>query len=304
MTAEPIRPPDNVPLPVIFGPSFPKLKMFLRGGRQEVESRTNQNLYLTEADFTASGTYPLHRLLEATGVWRNDVEGVDPMWVESWRETSDGGITELELVDDLDFSRCQALSLLLDYSPPSHRLFHEKYVQAHWQRQPLFTYDFDRWVRENGPASAWSVNRALAHVMLSFPALIPEVWLAIVGRDKTLEDEKYLEEHPQRVDFVAFAGGQKVVIELDGKDHYSEQDAALDEWVASEEVYTRNLRIERSLRRQGWQIHRFSNLEARTVAPGDFPSLVDGTPVAIKWRPAGVSLGLSSHLAAYDDIPF
>ena len=42
----------------------------------------------------------------------------------------------------------------------------------------------------------------------------------------------------------------------------------------SEERYTRNLRIERSLRRQGWQIHRFSNYEINNAEPDDFKKLV------------------------------
>jgi len=49
--------------------------------------------------------------------------------------------------------------------------------------------------------------------------------------------------------------------------------------VASEEVHTRNLRIERSLRRQGWGIHRFSNLEVRTTPAADFEKLLLELPI-------------------------
>jgi hypothetical protein len=109
----------------------------------------------------------------------------------------------------------------------------------------------ERCVEQTGPLSAWALDEAITSILLSFPALIPEVWLAAVGYDKTMEDQEYLAEHPQRVDFVLFGQGRKAVIEIDGLNHYSEWNAALGKCIASEEVYTRNLRIERSLRRQG-----------------------------------------------------
>ena len=69
----------------------------------------------------------------------------------------------------------------------------------------------------------------MRRLLLSFPALIPQVWLAAVGSDKTLEDQEYVAEYPQRVGFVLFSEGCKAVIEIDGPDHYSEWDATLGE---------------------------------------------------------------------------
>jgi len=306
---QPTPPPENIPSPLVYGPDFPKFKMFLRRGKQVFESRTNQNLYLTQASFTAEGTYPFHRLLEATGVWKSETPNewyFDPMWVADYRYIeADRKVTEITLVEQLDFAKCPALTLLLNYSPESHRRFHEKYVQCQWDRARRgFESAVTEYVAANGAISAWGLDELISVMLLSFPALIPEVWLAAVGFEKTLEDQEYLAEHPQRVDFVVFGQGRKAVIEIDGRDHYSEWSAPLDEYIASEEVYTRNLRIERSLRRQGWEIHRFSNYEARTVSASEFEKLLWELPI-----PRGFAFASAKKLGdqlehIWEDIPF
>lgn len=300
-------PPEDIPNPLVYGPDFPKFKMFLRRGKQVFESRTNQNLYLTQADFTDDGTYPLHQLLKTTGVWGRDKPSswfFDPMWVATYKLAEERTVTEIELVEELDFKKCPALALLLNYSPDSHRPFHEKYIQSQWNRARAgFEYAVERCVEQNGPISAWELSEVIPEVLLSFPALIPEVWLAAIGYDKTLEDQEYLAEHPQRVDFVLLGQGRKAVIEIDGLNHYSEWDAALGEAIASEEVYTRNLRIERSLRRQGWAIHRFSNYEVRTVDAGDFAKLIAELPIPRGFRHTSAT-ELAEHLERAGDLPF
>jgi very-short-patch-repair endonuclease len=269
----PTPPPSLIPSPIVFGPDFPKFKMFLRKGRQVFESSTNQNLYLTPADFTAEGTYPLYKLLDATGL--RPPMGLDPMWVKTVEYGNADAVSSIELVDELDFERSSALTLLLNYSPESHRPFHTKYIQSQWRRKSLgFEFAVEQYAARTAPIATWTLGLAMRELLLSFPALIPEVWLAAVGYDKTLDDQAYLAEHPQRVDFVLFSDGRKAVIEIDGPDHYSEWNAALGESIASEEIYTRNLRIERSLRRQGWAIHRFSRYEALNVDAEDFPNLL------------------------------
>jgi hypothetical protein len=88
---------------------------------------------------------------------------------------------------------------------------------------------------------------------LTFPALIPQAFINLVPTgDLGPEDpdRKFYERNVGRVDFVAFCKGEKHVIEIDGPVHHS-----------TELAYTRNLRIDRSLRRMGWVVHRFSNRE-------------------------------------------
>jgi very-short-patch-repair endonuclease len=87
------------------------------------------------------------------------------------------------------------------------------------------------------------------------------VWLNVIGSDRTLEDADHLAENPQRVDFALFAEGEKAVVEIDGRSHYAAYDVVTKTYSINEERYAKNLAIERSLRRQGWDIHRFSNLE-------------------------------------------
>jgi hypothetical protein len=53
------------------------------------------------------------------------------------------------------------------------------------------------------------------------------------------------------------------VIEIDGKSHYAEYHRDANRWIPDERLYTRNLKIERSLRLQGWEIFRFSDLEVK-----------------------------------------
>jgi hypothetical protein len=55
--------------------------------------------------------------------------------------------------------------------------------------------------------------------------------------------------------------------------HYADYDEARRRYEVSERRYTKNLRIERSLRANGWDIFRFSNVEIREVAPEQFRSL-------------------------------
>jgi hypothetical protein len=106
-------------------------------------------------------------------------------------------------------------------------------------------------------------------LVFDFPALIPEVWLNYVGYDKTVEDEVHLRENPQRVDFVLFAEGSKAVIEVDGPSHYADFDEGSRTWTINERLYAKNLAIERSLRRQRWEIYRFANLEVDEAVTND-----------------------------------
>jgi len=96
------------------------------------------------------------------------------------------------------------------------------------------------------------------------PALLPEVWLTysfggiarLAANDPLRE---YIEHHPSVVDFVMLWKGQRHVIEIDGPSHYSEERGG--RLVPSEAKYTHNLKVDRGLRSEGWQVHRFSNLE-------------------------------------------
>lgn len=107
----------------------------------------------------------------------------------------------------------------------------------------------------------WSFLRHLLD-LVQYPALIPQVWLNYIHDANLgpLDSEKaHLDERPSRVDFVMLCQGRKRVIEIDDPGHYAVmKDGRL---VASEEEYTKNLRIERRFKWDGYEIHRFSNWE-------------------------------------------
>jgi hypothetical protein len=177
----------------------------------------------------------------------------------------------LYLTGEARLSACPGVKRLMSYcqTEPQRRFFE------------LWCHTFIYPLREGWNAGAdyspeWS-ERAL-DLRYAFPALIPEVWLNYLGPRKSADDELHLAENPSRVDFVMLSGGTKCVIEIDGKSHYADYNQDANRWVPDERRYTRNLKIERSLRRQGWEIHRFSDLEVNACKPDEFWSLVIDLP--------------------------
>jgi very-short-patch-repair endonuclease len=87
------------------------------------------------------------------------------------------------------------------------------------------------------------------------PALVPQVYLHY--DPKTLKDLKGHKRLPrQRMDFLLlFSNSERVVIELDGQQHYAEGDAA------SPRKYTEMVAEDRRLRLLGYEVYRFSGYE-------------------------------------------
>lgn len=89
----------------------------------------------------------------------------------------------------------------------------------------------------------------------TLPALIPQVYLhydpevasRVVNRDALLR---------QRMDFLLLLPGhQRIVLEIDGKQHYSDGD------VASPRLYAEMVAADRELRLRGYEIYRFGGYE-------------------------------------------
>jgi len=98
----------------------------------------------------------------------------------------------------------------------------------------------------------------------SVPASIPQVWLNYIPPWEIEPGsflEKYLQENPNRVDFLIISRGKLIIVEIDGPTHFGIFDENLHKWVIDERRYTRNLCIERSLRKQGYHLHHFSSWE-------------------------------------------
>lgn len=96
--------------------------------------------------------------------------------------------------------------------------------------------------------------------MQQLPALIPEVWLH--WDPKTVKQRGVTALLTQRMDFLMFMpGGQRVVIEIDGKQHYAD-----DQGVASPAVYAKLAAGQRELSLAGYDVYRFGGAELRRDA--------------------------------------
>ncbi|MFI2279605.1 AbiJ-related protein [Nocardia beijingensis] len=129
---------------------------------------------------------------------------------------------------DADTAKSQLYQRLGQYLPessPPQRLLYRLYHEIHGQR-------------------VWDL-----------PALLPEVWLH--WDHQTVRQRGAQALLNQRMDFLLLhPGGHRVVLEVDGKTHYTDQDGN-----ASPQVYARNTRIDRNLRMRGYEVFRFGGAE-------------------------------------------
>lgn len=300
--------PENLPQPLIYGPDRPTLVFMTVGGVQRVESRTNSNLFLTPDDFTVAGTFPFGRLLTlqqnagcACG------EGGNRVCSFADAELDDGAVKSVTLPGT--GAPCGAYRRLLDFCDSLAQSSFLRSWQAlgRWNSRTM-QYALRRLI-EQREMSAWQVNRLIQAFYLDFPALVPETWLNYLDpRVKTEADSEHLQQNPSRVDFVMLADGRKHVVEIDGPSHYAEFDEANRCYEVSEQRYTKNLWIERSLRRWGWEIHRFSNWEVLRCEEAGFAE--KRIKEMLQDMPVGQTrIASPGEMEAYlvsidDDIPF
>lgn len=310
--------PKNLPQPIVYGPDFPQFKMLMRHGRQTFESRKNQNLFLTKDDFDERGTFTMAAFVRKFGSWR---DALPLIFTNAWLD-DDGRFMDWELfTDEPRWEDSSAISTLLGYCDTEpQRQFFLQFCKAQYstglgdawdERHAAMRHESEqrgaRLMMEAELLGGWEnvIEHFLLDELLDFPALIPEVWLNYVGYDKTEQDEAHLSKNPQRVDFVMVGAGRKCVIEIDGPSHYA--DYIDGSYVVSQVRYAKNLAIERSLRRQGWEIHRFANIEVeQAVASGsaEFCDLASDLPgFCGHWyaRPRASAESLSRRLGGVDD---
>jgi hypothetical protein len=90
---------------------------------------------------------------------------------------------------------------------------------------------------------------------LTVPALLPQVVLNLVRTADLPSNHPelhFFEGNVGRVDFAFVHEGERHIVEID-----------LPIRRATEKGYARSLRADRALRRQGWHVHRFSDLEVK-----------------------------------------
>jgi very-short-patch-repair endonuclease len=297
--------PDNLPQPLIYGPDKPTLGFLTVDGVQRVESRTNSNLFLAPDDFTEDGTLTFGRLLtlqQNAGCACADFSGDVCSFATA--EVEEGVVKSLTLPGT--GLQCGAYLRLGEFCRQSRaqRSF-LKWWQVLGGYNRLTAQHALRNLIAKDSLQVHEANYLLHAFFLDFPALVPEVWLNYLDRNvRTEADSEHLQQNPGRVDFVMLADSRKRVIEIDGPSHYADFDEAQRLYTVSEQRYTKNLWVERSLRRSGWEIHRFSNWEVLRCDDPDFvekrvKDMLQDMPVA-RQRVVSTSQ-MEAHLAAWRD---
>jgi hypothetical protein len=111
---------------------------------------------------------------------------------------------------------------------------------------------------------------------LAAPALIPQVWLNYTYDPKRRPTKMSgdANDMPKRVDFLFIRNKKMSVVEIDDPSHYADYDAGKRKYEVNEERYTNNLRVERALRNQGFEIFRLSNFEVMNATESDLIQLI------------------------------
>lgn len=119
-------------------------------------------------------------------------------------------------------------------------------------------------------------------------ALLPQVWIRHIYHSKVAPADDVLrdEDSYSRVDFGIWWGKGRAIVEIDGPEHYAEFDKRSSKWTTSEDIYTKNLRRERALKRDGWTFFRLSNLEVSE---------------ANSWRALDQKVGIENGVYRFDD---
>lgn len=98
---------------------------------------------------------------------------------------------------------------------------------------------------------------------MEVPILIPQAWIqwhSKPKKDLRSEMSSYADDL-YRVDFVAFWKWKRFAILVDDIGHYARKIGT--RWDADEEAYSKRLKEDRRLRKEGWQVFRVSNWEIR-----------------------------------------
>lgn len=289
----------NLPNQIIFGSKLPQIEMMTEGSRQFMFSKNNYNLYREESDLDDKGTFTIGSLfkvakncpycLKWTNVTLPECEtACEPcsMLAEKYEELRAGDALILDDVLPLrrvllhkepHLYECELISKLLGCTTtPAERKFAEGYynLALSWMDFPedaLFclrdlrkTYgDFLQSWYESQPHSSpetrepKEVIRAILNSLVA-PALIPQVWFnCTYTPEQQTESEMKV---PSCVDFIFIFENKLHIVEIDSPSYYARPDPS-GKWMADEDTYNANLKVERYLRSRGYEVHRLSNWE-------------------------------------------
>jgi very-short-patch-repair endonuclease len=316
----------ELPAHIIYGKEMPDVRFH----GQRYFCRRNRNIHLRD-EHLPSGTYEAGQLLaefcqEFCAPNRDLQAQPCPGLIESHSVHKE--YRTLATVKGRTFlKRCAGVQRLLDMTQTrEERQFLAMYLQLragdeHNWRDELIADWNDHWqsIEDDfllDPTE--KLDRALWRT-LRFPALIPQAWLNWLNATPV---DSVLDEEPSRVDFMAFYGGQRHIIEIDGPSHYASYDEATKTHTIDERMYARNLKIARSLQRNGWILTRIGRSEVRDAMQSndlkDFGGMVTKFKLvsivpfpkrnAYPLRPTYEELGLPEldviHVRDVDEIPF
>jgi len=227
-----------------------------------------------------------------------------PMIVESWdeRQFKDDDsaekkftLTKVKLHEKPQLYQCKLLAALLNCSTtPAEKKFVEMYytcviagTDSGRRFEPIFSKldkkygDFvQRWQTqqfkiEDIYRQPLYVSEAIL-TSLKGPALIPQVWLNYVYNPTQSPEEvdEKLEYMPMRVDFLFIWKNELHIVEIDDPSHYAKYDSRKRKYEVDEELYTKNLRAERTLRGHKFHLHRLSNWEVLNATESELIRLI------------------------------
>lgn len=263
------------PPTIIYGCEIPDLRLRQHNGTQTYFCTKNANLCLTAEDFDL-GAYEMGRFLgslcrqHCAPLRKSDNHQPCPAFVSEWKVgTENKGLASVEMQPLPDWEKCKGVRKLLDTcQTKEERFFLKAYLDdkysdeaawrdglieqwnAHWHHVP------EGWAEK----SRRGRFEQMVWWTLRFPALIPQVWLNWLSNAPEAV-MRHLDDNPSRVDFLVFWNGERHVIEIDGPSHYADFNGT--GYKVDERAYARNLKIERSLRKDGWGVTRIARIEVR-----------------------------------------
>jgi hypothetical protein len=284
--------------------------MVIEGTRQSIFSMNNYNLFIEESDLGDKGAFTIGSLFKSakscpyclrwTSVTLPECEAAcNPctLFAEKYEQLPVGdnlipydGLTRkrVHLRKDPQLHNCELLSALLGCTTtPAEKKFAEAYyhLAISWVDFPedvLFSFrdirktygDFLRsWDKSRTSLEAREPKEVIRAILesLTAPALLPQVWFnCMYAPDESPEREG---EEPICVDFVFILENRLHVVEIDDPSHYARPNSSA-KWVADEEAYTTNLKVERYLHSRGYEVHRLSNWEILNTSESELIDLL------------------------------
>lgn len=301
-----------MPNHIIFGARVPRIEITIEGTREYMYSMNNYNLYREECDLDDKGTFTIGCLFKVARNcpfclrWTNITVPVcettcEPCSIlaEKYEElrARDGSIPSngsrlrrIHLHKEPHLYECEVLSALLGCTTtPAERKFAESYYRLaiSWMDFPEdVTFCFGD-LRKTYGDFLWSWHENLNRLSpqakepkeviraiiesLAAPALIPKVWFnCTYAPSQQAESET---KGPNCVDFLFIFENKVHVVEIDGPSHYARPDSG-GKWIADEETYTANLKLQRYLCVRGYEVHRLTEWEVLNATESELIDLL------------------------------